>query len=159
MTDSVGNKNDNPLNYAFDGGLLYGCSPLDDTPESIEFEAGDGQESDQSSESDSETESLADLASCFRVFSESMLKLELAELKMIQERERLRFEAEKRRMELETQLTQMMMQTQLQIASVFCHKSSNRKRKRSEDPKIGFPERYFEILLLFFSFFFKLLLL
>ncbi|KAI5672983.1 hypothetical protein M9H77_13347 [Catharanthus roseus] len=146
MTDPAGStgqkrqssiRNDNPLKYAFDGGFLPGASPPKDTPE---FEDGGG-ESDQSSESDAESSHAADLAESLREFSKSMLRIKLEELEMIKEREVLRLEAEKRRMELENQLTQMMMQTQLQIASFVCQKSSNRKRKRSDDANLGASER------------------
>ncbi|KAH7569434.1 hypothetical protein JRO89_XS06G0161400 [Xanthoceras sorbifolium] len=111
--------NENRLRHAVDAGFLSG--------------AREGEFSDSDScDSDSESTRLADLSASFRVFSESLLRRELAEMEMMKSREALRCEAEKRRMESEAELTRMMVQTQLQIASFVAGKSRSRKRKRAE---------------------------
>ncbi|KAK9268233.1 hypothetical protein L1049_010676 [Liquidambar formosana] len=129
-----GRRTGDRLKYAFDAGFLSGEHPPD-TPATVD----DGDDGDStippSSDSDSsnssgESKRLADLAAGLRVFSESLLRTELAELEMVKAREALRFEAEKRRVEAETEMTQMLLQTQLQIASFVSRKSPNRKRKR-----------------------------
>ncbi|KAL6332214.1 hypothetical protein AAG906_001929 [Vitis piasezkii] len=103
------------LKYAFDAGFLSGAHPPD-TP----------------------VTRLADLAASFRVFSESLARMELAEMEMLKAREAFRLEAEKRRLESEAEMTQMLLQTQLQIASLVS-RSPSRKRKRGEedDPSIS----------------------
>lgn len=124
----------NLLRYA---GFFAGVNPPDAT-NSVDVGDGDSataQGSDDSGSSDSVGDSnrMADLAACLRVFSESMLRMELAELELIKARETYRLEAEKRRFESEAELTQTMMQTQLQIAKFLSRSCTDRKRKRSDE--------------------------
>lgn len=66
--------------------------------------------------------------------SESLLRMERAELEMVKAREASRLAAEKRRAELEIELTQVMVRTQLQIASCVVSRTGlSRKRKRSDE--------------------------
>ncbi|CAK9146604.1 unnamed protein product [Ilex paraguariensis] len=145
MTDPAGPEEPNragvcndesPLKYAFDSGFLSGAHPPD-APNSIDADDGNSSslhDSDsESSDSVTHSKRTADLAASFRVFSESMLRMELAELEMIKAMEASRIEAEKRRVGLDNELTQMMLQTQLQIASFLSRTCTNRKRKRSSE--------------------------
>ncbi|CAL5408293.1 unnamed protein product [Camellia sinensis] len=124
------------LKYAFDAGFLSGAHPsdtpdTDDDGDSVTRRSSDSESSD----SDTDSEGLNDLAASFQLFSESMLRMELAELEMAKAREASRLEAEKRRAQLESELTQMLLHTQLQIASYISQPSptSSRKRKRSDE--------------------------
>ncbi|KAK2644570.1 hypothetical protein Ddye_019765 [Dipteronia dyeriana] len=117
--------NENRQKHAVDAGFPSGA------PREEEF--SDSDSCDSVSESSSSPTRLADLSASFRVFSESLLRRELAEMEMMKSREALRCEAEKRRMETEAELTQMLVQTQLQIASFVAGKSTSRKRKRVEE--------------------------
>ncbi|KAK1557507.1 hypothetical protein Q3G72_026012 [Acer saccharum] len=119
-------NNDNRQKHAVDAGFPSGAAR--------EEEFSDSDSCDSVSESSSSSTRLADLSASFRVFSESLLRRELAEMDMMKSREALRCEAEKRRMETEAELTQMLVQTQLQIASFVAGKSTtSRKRKRVEE--------------------------
>ncbi|XAR53814.1 hypothetical protein NMG60_11022502 [Bertholletia excelsa] len=124
--------NEKRLRYAFDGGFLSGDHPAD-SPEAVDGGSETRRSPDsESSDSDGESRGLADLAASFRVFSESVVRMELAELEMVKAREASRQEAENRRAELDSELTQMLLQTQLHIASYVAAASSTRKRKRSD---------------------------
>ncbi|KAG6755783.1 hypothetical protein POTOM_039188 [Populus tomentosa] len=115
-------EEENRLKHACDAGMVSGEVPSDS-------EDSNNPLSSDSVSSESPPR-LADLAASFRVFSESMARMDLAEMEMIKVREASRLEAEKRRMELEAELTRMMLQTQLQIASTVAGKGTSRKRKR-----------------------------
>ncbi|XP_059624474.1 uncharacterized protein At4g22160 [Cornus florida] len=146
-----GARNDEKrLKYAFDAGFLSGANPSD-TPNTVDADDGDSatlKTSDsESSDSDCDSKQLAGLAASFRVFSESMLRMELAEMEMIKAREALRYEAEKRRVESEAEMTRMLLQTQLQIASFLSRTCVNRKRKRSADDETSTSEREGAMLL------------
>ncbi|KAK3177577.1 hypothetical protein Dsin_028024 [Dipteronia sinensis] len=117
--------NENRQKHAVDTGFPSGAARGE--------EFSDSDSCDSVSESSSSSTRLADLSASFRVFSESLLRRELAEMEMMKSREALRCEAEKRRMETEGELTQMLVQTQLQIASFVAGKSTSRKRKRVEE--------------------------
>ncbi|KAL6332615.1 hypothetical protein AAG906_009935 [Vitis piasezkii] len=119
------------LKYAFDAGLSGAHPP--DTPVT-------------SCDSADESKRLADLAASFRVFSESLARMELAEMEMLKAREAFRLEAEKRRLESEAEMTQMLLQTQLQIASLVS-RSPSRKRKRGEEDDPSISEREGGLLL------------
>ena len=125
---TVGNE-ENRLKYAVDAGFLSGAHPHDDDEDSNEVPSSDSE----SSESVSESTRFTDLATSFRVFSESLLRMERAQLEMAKAREASRLEAEKRRVESEAELTRMLLQTQLQIASFVSRQSPSRKRKRVEE--------------------------
>ncbi|KAJ4842750.1 hypothetical protein Tsubulata_013371 [Turnera subulata] len=71
------------------------------------------------------------MAASFRVFTESMARMQLAELEMLKSREATLREAHKRRTESEAEMTRLMLQTQLQIASLL--RLTTRKRKRVDD--------------------------
>ncbi|GLT72658.1 hypothetical protein SLA2020_445730 [Shorea laevis] len=129
------------LKYAVDAGFLSGAHPnapdLDDE-ESNQPASSDSESCDSVGESEL-PHGLANLAASFRVFSESLLRMERAQLEMAKAREASRLEAEKRRVELEAELTRMLLQTQLQIASFASRQSPSRKRKRvdgNESPPI-----------------------
>ncbi|XP_030552992.1 uncharacterized protein At4g22160 [Rhodamnia argentea] len=113
------------LKNAVDAGLFSGAHTPSEDP------GGDSASSDAAGESPRWT----GVATSFRLFSESMLRMELAEVEMAKAREALRLEAERRRAELEGEMTRMLLQTQLQIATVVAGKSQSggRKRKRAED--------------------------
>ncbi|XP_018829621.1 uncharacterized protein At4g22160-like [Juglans regia] len=130
-------NNDFRLKYAVDAGFLSGPHP-NDTPNALALddeESGRAPSSDdsESCESAGESPRLASLAASFRVFSESLLRMERAQLEMAKAREASRLESEKRRIESEAELTRMMRQTQLQIASFVLQQSPSRKRKRVEE--------------------------
>ncbi|CAK7351511.1 unnamed protein product [Dovyalis caffra] len=119
------------LKHACDAGMVSGEIPSDS-------EDSNNPLSSDSVSSESPPR-LTDLAASFRVFSESMARMDLAEMEMIKAREASRLEAEKRRMELEAELTRIMLQTQLQIASVVAGKGTSRKRKRVAEEKEETP--------------------
>ncbi|KAL0012257.1 hypothetical protein SO802_007365 [Lithocarpus litseifolius] len=124
---AVGNE-ENRLKYAVDAGLLSGAHPHDE--DSNEPPSSDSESTDSATESTRFT----GLAASFRVFSESLLRMERAQLEMAKAREASRLEAEKRRVESEAELTRMLLQTQLQIASFASSRQSpSRKRKRVEE--------------------------
>ncbi|TXG46927.1 hypothetical protein EZV62_026221 [Acer yangbiense] len=127
-------NNENRQKHAVDAGFPSSAAR--------EEEFSDSDSCDSVSESSSSSTRLADLSASFRVFSESLLRRELAEMEMMKSREALRCEAEKRRMETEAELTQMLVQTQLQIASFVAGKSTSRKRKRvAEDESTSLSQR------------------
>lgn len=131
-------NNDFRLKYAVDAGFLSGPHP-DDTPNALALDdeesgrAPPSSDDSESCESAGESPRLASLAASFRVFSESLLRMERAQLEMAKAREASRLESEKRRIESEAELTRMMRQTQLQIASFVLQQSPSRKRKRVEE--------------------------
>jgi hypothetical protein len=129
-------EEENRLKHACDAGMVTGEVPSDS-------EDSNNPLSSDSVSSESPPR-LADLAASFRVFSESMARMDLAEMEMIKAREASRLEAEKRRMELEAELTRMMLQTQLQIASIVAGKGTSRKRKRvgEEEGEMPILSRY-----------------
>lgn len=136
MADTAGRtrlnqEEKNRLKHACDAGMVSGEVPSDS-------EDSNNPLSSDSVRSESPPR-LADLATSFRVFSESMARMDLAEREMIKAREASRLEAEKRRMELEAELTRMMLQTQLQIASIVAGKGTSRKRKRVGEEEEGMP--------------------
>ncbi|KAF3451769.1 hypothetical protein FNV43_RR07865 [Rhamnella rubrinervis] len=129
------------LRYAFDAGHYS----LDGFPRGLDLVHDDDDDGDEDSSSplssDSETDDgsdgksarWADVAASFRVFSDSLLRMERAESEMAKAREALRLEAEKRRAESEAELTQMMLRTQFQIASLVSRRIPSQKRKRVEE--------------------------
>lgn len=129
------------LGYAFDAGFLSAAhySP-DNVPRGLDL-VDDDDDSNSPLSSDSETDDdshgestrWTDVAASFRVFSDSLLRMERAESEMAKAREALRLEAEKRRAESEAELTQMILRTQLQIASFVSRRIPSRKRKRVEE--------------------------
>ncbi|KAJ6292339.1 hypothetical protein OIU78_024501 [Salix suchowensis] len=136
MADTAGRtrlnrEEKNRLKHACEAGMVSGEVPSDS-------EDSNNPLSSDSVRSESPPR-LADLATSFRVFSESMARMDLAEREMIKAREASRLEAEKRRMELEAELTRMMLQTQLQIASIVAGKGTSRKRKRVGEEEEGIP--------------------
>lgn len=145
--DRAPGKEESRLKYAVDAGFLSGANVYD-TPNALDL---DEEESNRSPSSESEssdtagrTPRLANLAASFRVFSESLLRMEQAQLEMAKAREASRLEAEKRRIESEAELTRMLLQTQLQIASFASRQSPSpsRKRKRAgEDDSPLISER------------------
>lgn len=88
---------------------------------------------DEGWSSDSSGMSRWSLAASIRDFAESMMRREVAELEMMKAREAARIEAENRRLERETELTEMLLKTQLQITSFLCSRTTDRKRRRSEE--------------------------
>lgn len=88
---------------------------------------------DEGWSSDSSGMSRWSLAASIRDFAESMMRREVAELEMMKAREAARIEEENRRLERETELTEMLLKTQLQITSFLCSRTSDRKRRRSEE--------------------------
>lgn len=107
-------KVSNPLKYTFDGQLLPTTPPDDDKTES---------------NSDSETRRLPSVAVTFQLLTNTVLRMELAELEMMKNRETARLEAQRRQSDFEYELTRMMLQTQSHIASFVSQTSSSRKRK------------------------------
>ncbi|KDP20697.1 hypothetical protein JCGZ_21168 [Jatropha curcas] len=125
-------NDDNRLKCACDAGILSDACPYDNANDH-DIDSEDSNQPQSSDSESCESTRLDDLAaSCFRVFSDSLSRMELAEMEMIRARETSRWEAEKRRMELDAELTRMMLRTQLQIASVVAGKGPNKKRKRVE---------------------------
>ncbi|OMO76895.1 hypothetical protein CCACVL1_15354 [Corchorus capsularis] len=122
-------KGEKRLEYACDAGFLSNTRNLD------EEDSNDPPSSVDSDSCDSECEStpLNDLSASLRVFSDSMLRMELAGMEMVKSMEASRCEAEKRRAESEAELTRMMLRTQSQIASFVAGENKNRKRKRIEE--------------------------
>lgn len=131
------------LRYAFDAGFLSAAhySPdhvsrgLDLVDDDDDEDSSSPLSSDSETDDDSDGESTrwTDVAASFRVFSDSLLRMERAESEMAKAREALRLEAEKRRAESEAELTEMMLRTQLQIASFVSRRIPSRKRKRVEE--------------------------
>ncbi|CBI33001.3 unnamed protein product, partial [Vitis vinifera] len=144
---------DKRLKYAFDAGFLSGAHPPD-TPVTVDSDNRDSTiplgSTSESCDSADESKRLADLAASFRVFSESLARMELAEMEMLKAREAFRLEAEKRRLESEAEMTQMLLQTQLQIASLVS-RSPSRKRKRGEEDDPSISEREGGLLLSYCS--------
>lgn len=102
-------KTRTPLNYTFDAHF----SP--NTPDDL---------SPRSSGSESRP-------ATFQLIANTMLRMELAQLDMMKQREIARLEAQKRQAELEHEMTRMMLQTQVHIASMVRH-TRTRKRKSSD---------------------------
>ncbi|KAK8493565.1 hypothetical protein V6N13_062832 [Hibiscus sabdariffa] len=129
-------KDDNCLKYSCDAGFFSNAHPSD-TPNLDEEDSNDPPPTFDSDDCDSECDStpLTDLSASLRVFSDSILKMELAGMEMVKAIEASRCEAEKRRAELEVELTRMMLRTQSQIASFVAGAGDgdNRKRKRGAD--------------------------
>ncbi|XP_021294495.1 uncharacterized protein At4g22160 [Herrania umbratica] len=122
---------ENRLKYNFDAGFLSNARPSD-TPNLDEEDSNDPSSLDSDScDWECQSTPLADLSASLRVFSDSMLRMELAGMEMVKAMEASRCEAEKRRMESEAELTRMMLRTQSQIASFIA--GDNRKRKRVEE--------------------------
>ncbi|XVE87729.1 hypothetical protein DITRI_Ditri19aG0011300 [Diplodiscus trichospermus] len=126
-------KDETRLKYTCDAGILSNTGPSNtpnlDEEDSNELLGFDSDNSDSESECDSTP--LTDLPASLRIFSDSMLKMELAGMEMIKAMEASRCEAEKRRVEAEGELTRMMLRTQSQIASFIAGDRENRKRKRA----------------------------
>lgn len=145
----------NRLKYACDAGIL---STTLSAPQPHTEDSNNPPSSDSES---CESPRLTDLTASFRVFSESLAGMGLAEMEMIKAREASRWEAEKRRMESEAELTRMMLQTQLQIASLVAGKGPGRKRKRVEEEDESLISRrqclfiYFPLSILFHKFIFQ----
>ncbi|KAG8385786.1 hypothetical protein BUALT_Bualt03G0081500 [Buddleja alternifolia] len=113
------------MKYTFDGRFFPTTPP--DTTESEDEDSDTRQKPNSRYSAPSQT---ANLRSSIGVITNTMLKLEHAELRTMKKREMARLEAENRRAELEFEMTRMMLQTQLQIASLVSQNSSTRKRKR-----------------------------
>lgn len=117
------------LKYANDAGFFPGDHPPDE-----DSSVSPGTASD--SESDCSDGPTANLAASLRLFAESMLRIEQAEMETAKAREASKLEADRVRAELELELTRMVAQTQLQIAAVAagkCGRSRKRKRRDGED--------------------------
>ncbi|XVF26105.1 hypothetical protein REPUB_Repub13aG0271100 [Reevesia pubescens] len=126
----MGGKDGNRLKYTCDAGFLSNVRPSD-TPNLDEEDSNDPLSFDSDSyDSECKSTLLTDLSASLRVFSDSMLRMELAGMEMAKAMEASRCEAEKRRAESEAELTRMMLQTQSQIASFIAGDGENRKRKR-----------------------------
>ncbi|GMI72706.1 hypothetical protein HRI_000939900 [Hibiscus trionum] len=122
------------LKYSCDAGFFSNAHPSD-TPNLDEEDSNDPPPSFDSDGCDSEFDStpLSDLSASLRVFSDSILRMELAGMEMVKAMEASRCEAEKRRAESEAELTRMMLRTQSQIASFVAGDGDNRKRKRGAE--------------------------
>ena len=68
------------------------------------------------------------------------MRREAAEMEMVKVREAARIEAENRRLERENELMEMILKTQLEITSFLCSRTSDRKRKRTEEDDSDSPE-------------------
>ncbi|KAK8629537.1 hypothetical protein V6N13_078373 [Hibiscus sabdariffa] len=123
-------KDDNCLKYSCDAGFFSNAHPSD-TPNLDEEDSNDPPPTFDSDDCDSTP--LSDLSASLRVFSDSILKMELAGMEMVKAMEASRCEAEKRRAESEVELTRMMLRTQSLIASFVAGDGDNRKRKRGAD--------------------------
>lgn len=132
---------DRRLKYAFDAGFLSGTHPPPDTPVTLDSDVRGSTiplgSTSNSSDSADESKRLADLAASFRVFTESLVRMELAEMEMLKAREAFRLETEKRRLESEAEMTQMLLQTQLQIASLVSRGPSRKRKREEDDPSIS----------------------
>ncbi|KAE8686374.1 hypothetical protein F3Y22_tig00111069pilonHSYRG00152 [Hibiscus syriacus] len=127
-------NDENCLKYTCDAGFFSNAYPSD-TPNHDEEDSNDPPSNFDSDDCDSECDSkpLTDLSAGLRVFSDSILRMELAGMEMVKAMEASRCEAEKRRAELEAELARMMFRTQSQIASFVAGDGENRKRKREAD--------------------------
>ncbi|XP_039048780.1 uncharacterized protein At4g22160-like isoform X2 [Hibiscus syriacus] len=127
-------KDDNSLKYPCDAGVSSDAHPSD-TPNLDEEDSNDPLPGSDSDDCNSECDStpLTDLPTNLRVFSDSILRMELARMEMVKAMEASRCEAEKRRVESEAELSRMMLWTQSRIASFVAGDGDNRKRKRGGD--------------------------
>lgn len=141
-SDRVSRNEEFSLNYAFDAGFIPGPHPPD-SPNNRDYSEF-SQSSDSASSGSKRT---SDLAASLRVFSEAMLRMEMAELEMVKAREASRLAAENRRLETEAELTQLILKTQLQIASVITRTWTSRKRKRSDEDDSSASQREGAMLL------------
>lgn len=121
----TGSNDENRLKYTCDAGFISNTPNLDeeDSNDPLCFDSNNY-------DSEYDSAQLTDLSASLRVFSDSMLRMELAGMEMIKAMEASRCEAEKRRVESEAELTRMMLRTQSQIASYIAGDGENRKRKR-----------------------------
>lgn len=121
----TGSNDENRLKYTCDAGFISNTPNLDeeDSNDPLGFDSNNY-------DSEYDSAQLTDLSASLRVFSDSMLRMELAGMEMIKAMEVSRCEAEKRRVESEAELTRMMLRTQSQIASYIAGDGENRKRKR-----------------------------
>ncbi|MBA0778392.1 hypothetical protein Gotri_006259 [Gossypium trilobum] len=126
-------KGDNCLKYTCDAGFFSNPHPSD-TP-NLDEEDSNSPPTFDSDDCDSDCDSthFTDLSAGLRVFSDSILRMELAGMEMVKAMEASRCEAEKRRAESEAELTRMMLRTQSQIASFVAGDADTRKRKRGAD--------------------------
>ncbi|KAE8689689.1 Detected protein of unknown function [Hibiscus syriacus] len=122
-------KDRNCLKHPCDAGFFSDAHPFD-TPSLDEEDSNDPPPASYSLDCDSECDStpLIDLPKNHRVFSDSILRME-----MVKAMEASRCEAEKRRAESEAELTRMMLWTQSRIDSFVAGDGDNRKRKRGAD--------------------------
>ncbi|KAK4754374.1 hypothetical protein SAY87_002478 [Trapa incisa] len=117
---------ENRLKYANDAGFFPGDYPPDD-------DSSVSHESASDSDSNCSGSSTANLATSLRLFTESMQRVERAEMDAAKSREVSRLEADRRRAELGLDMTRMVAQIQLQIAAAATGKSRKRKRRDAED--------------------------
>ncbi|XP_022720666.1 uncharacterized protein At4g22160-like [Durio zibethinus] len=126
-------KDESRLKYTCDAGFLSTARPSR-TPNLDEEDSNDPLSFDSDScDSECESTPLTDLSASLRVFSDSMLRMELVGMEMVKAIEASRCEAEKQRAESEAELTRMMLRTQSQIASFIAGDGGNRKRKRAAE--------------------------
>lgn len=126
-------KDDHCLKYTCDAGFFSNPHPSD-TP-NLDEEDSNSPPTFDSDDCDSDCDStpFTDLSAGLRVFSDSILRMELAGMEMVKAMEASRCEAEKRRAESEAELTRMILRTQSQIASFVAGEADTRKRKRGAD--------------------------
>ncbi|XWS18160.1 hypothetical protein CRYUN_Cryun32bG0018500 [Craigia yunnanensis] len=133
----TGSKDENRLKHTCDAGFLSNTHPSNN-PNLDEEDSNDPLAFDSDNcGSDCDSTPLTDLSASLRVFSDSMLRMELARMEMVKAMEASRCEAEKRRVESEAELTRMMLRTQSQIASFIGGDGENRKRKRLAEDERG----------------------
>ncbi|KAK9084764.1 hypothetical protein Sjap_025175 [Stephania japonica] len=132
------------LTYAFDAGFLSGAPPPDSPTSTVDSPRDADPES---RDSPREPNQLTDLRACLRVFTESYLRMEAAEMEMIKSREASRIEAERRRAETESVIAHMLARNQVQIAEFLARKSRNRKRKRVQRDDLSVVDRQGLLLL------------
>lgn len=128
-------NDENRLKYAFDAGFSSGGGHPHDSPQTPDFDAGgsDDPPSSDPESSNGKSTSLTGLTASLRVLSDSLMRMERAEVEMAKTREALRLQSETRRLELEAEMTQMLLRTELQIASLVSRRNPSRKRKRVEE--------------------------
>ncbi|GAB4830808.1 hypothetical protein Ancab_004838 [Ancistrocladus abbreviatus] len=124
------------LNCPFDSGCFPGAVPSDSPVD------GECLSPHLSGSESYDSDSFTDFATIFRVFSDSMLKMELADIEIVKNRASSLVETERRRAESEFALTRMISQTQLQIASDIAKRDSSRKRKRIQEDDDSLEKSY-----------------
>ncbi|KAK9089752.1 hypothetical protein Scep_028834 [Stephania cephalantha] len=133
------------LTCAFDDGFLTGAPPPDSPTSTVDVPRDADPE--YQCNSPREPSRLTDLRASLRVFTESFLRTETAEMEMIKSREASRIESERRRAETESVIAQMLAKNQLQIAEFLAKKGRNRKRKRVQRDDSSMADRQGLLLL------------